>query len=458
MCRLCRVIRYLKTGILHIHPYIFWSSHVFARLNRRFDTLRALFAVPAKSAFPIIMIYKCPQCSDSFTRQFRLNEHLDLHNGIRLFVCSKCPRSFTRNHDRMNHERSHTKEKPFICSRHANDGQLGCHKAFSRMSTLRRHQRTVCNKTLTQLLSKETSPRGTDSDPRDGKTRGAIASNSPQKVVPSAVSDRAFLVHFRSVISDAYHAPQCNDHAGSKRWFETLHTNLGSSLSERTKTWSQNRQLAYINVIALNIGSSTSPFLDLHGKAQLQMLSLLTHLSLESDVHCMMIFEALLLGRSPPVRAVRNEKISTPLMERIYLSLGSRNMTRKQRDSIIRPIALYGKLYRDISEAVKKYKTPKEIRWYSTIFKALLVASLELVPAEYKVLVTLSVDFYKSNRDKITASERKAQTIHTQRRPDEQSLPRYFWSVTPPVPLIGHTTKSAGILQLSPSSPPSNAN
>ncbi|KAK4502303.1 hypothetical protein PRZ48_005728 [Zasmidium cellare] len=55
--------------------------------------------------------YHC-SCGKSYTRRFRLNDHLDLSNGAAKIVCSLCPATFKRDDTRLRHERTaHLGEK-----------------------------------------------------------------------------------------------------------------------------------------------------------------------------------------------------------------------------------------------------------------------------------------------------------------------------------------------------------
>lgn len=85
-----------------------------------------------------------PGCTRSFTRRFRFAEHHLTHTGEKPFKCTRCPAAFLRRHDHQEHEIGHTNTKRFVCKDYIPDDKTikGCSHAFTRMSTLRRHQRS----------------------------------------------------------------------------------------------------------------------------------------------------------------------------------------------------------------------------------------------------------------------------------------------------------------------------
>lgn len=80
------------------------------------------------------------ECKASFTTFANMKRHEKLHTGERPYTCSQegCGKSFARKYDLKVHMRIHTKERPYAC-------QLSpdCNKSFSRISSLREHERNV---------------------------------------------------------------------------------------------------------------------------------------------------------------------------------------------------------------------------------------------------------------------------------------------------------------------------
>ncbi len=80
-------------------------------------------------------IYKCTQCSKVFSRPYRIQRHLQVHNPVRHKVqCHVCGKYFTRVDTLQTHIRCvHTDERPFACTFE------GCDKCFPVQSGLVYH-------------------------------------------------------------------------------------------------------------------------------------------------------------------------------------------------------------------------------------------------------------------------------------------------------------------------------
>jgi len=84
-------------------------------------------------------IFQCrqPGCSSSFSTMANMKRHEKLHSGEKPFICpaENCAKKFARKYDMKIHMRIHTKEKPYLCNI--------CDKRFSRISSLREHERNL---------------------------------------------------------------------------------------------------------------------------------------------------------------------------------------------------------------------------------------------------------------------------------------------------------------------------
>ncbi|PPQ87452.1 hypothetical protein CVT25_008189 [Psilocybe cyanescens] len=78
-------------------------------------------------------VYPClvVGCHKTFSRLYSLRAHQRSHSSHRPFRCSVCPASFARNHDLKRHLKLHDK-KAWKCE--------GCHKIFSRRDAIKRHK------------------------------------------------------------------------------------------------------------------------------------------------------------------------------------------------------------------------------------------------------------------------------------------------------------------------------
>lgn len=78
-------------------------------------------------------VYPClvPGCRKIFTRLYSLRAHQRIHAVHRPFRCAVCPASFARNHDLKRHAKLHEK-KAWQCA--------GCDKMFSRRDAIKRHK------------------------------------------------------------------------------------------------------------------------------------------------------------------------------------------------------------------------------------------------------------------------------------------------------------------------------
>ncbi|KAF9567923.1 hypothetical protein CPC08DRAFT_655303 [Agrocybe pediades] len=70
-------------------------------------------------------------CHKTFSRLYSLRAHQRSHSTHRPYRCSVCPASFARNHDLKRHIKLHDK-KAWKCE--------GCHKIFSRRDAIKRHK------------------------------------------------------------------------------------------------------------------------------------------------------------------------------------------------------------------------------------------------------------------------------------------------------------------------------
>ena len=96
------------------------------------------FSEPAPSSVQIgdigTAVYPCPTCRKSFSRLFSLRTHQRIHDPDRPFSCTFCPASFARAYDLKRHVKVHDKTA-WKCA--------GCDKMFSRPDAIKRHKNSA---------------------------------------------------------------------------------------------------------------------------------------------------------------------------------------------------------------------------------------------------------------------------------------------------------------------------
>lgn len=148
------------------HPEHTEIKAVFARLRKDRDRERSNDSPkePASSSKQFATRFPCSFCSNSYTRQEKLKNHLRTHLEERvLFKCSMtdCTKSFSRDDERKRHEREvHLGEKRYICSIELKSGipgsnVYGCGKGFQRHSALESHWRSSAGQACVKPLREE---------------------------------------------------------------------------------------------------------------------------------------------------------------------------------------------------------------------------------------------------------------------------------------------------------------
>jgi len=79
-------------------------------------------------------------CSRTFDKKWKLEEHISSHTGDRPFICTEpgCDKSFVRKAHLQRHALSHSDERPFSCST--------CSSSFKVLSNLRKHEKIHAGK------------------------------------------------------------------------------------------------------------------------------------------------------------------------------------------------------------------------------------------------------------------------------------------------------------------------
>ncbi|KAF7967537.1 hypothetical protein HWV62_33998 [Athelia sp. TMB] len=76
-------------------------------------------------------VYPCPTCDKSFSRLYSLRAHQRIHSAERPYVCTSCDAAFARLYDLRRHAGVH-ETASWVCT--------GCDKPFSRSDAVKRHQ------------------------------------------------------------------------------------------------------------------------------------------------------------------------------------------------------------------------------------------------------------------------------------------------------------------------------
>lgn len=77
--------------------------------------------------------HPCPSCHKTFSCVKNLRKHQRIHSGRGVFTCPTCPLSFLAEGNLITHMRVHTGERPFSCK--------NCPKTFMRKSDLKTHSK-----------------------------------------------------------------------------------------------------------------------------------------------------------------------------------------------------------------------------------------------------------------------------------------------------------------------------
>uniref|UniRef100_A0AAV2LP95 C2H2-type domain-containing protein n=1 Tax=Knipowitschia caucasica TaxID=637954 RepID=A0AAV2LP95_KNICA len=83
------------------------SALLLAKLNHQRMKAEFCDCVIRKGQGQIFPVHKCSLCERSFSQRGSLNRHVKSHLGVRPFPCPQCPMSFSRQYRVTEHMRVH---------------------------------------------------------------------------------------------------------------------------------------------------------------------------------------------------------------------------------------------------------------------------------------------------------------------------------------------------------------
>ncbi|KAK4873220.1 hypothetical protein RN001_015249 [Aquatica leii] len=102
--------------------------------NRIFSNLR-LFRIHKRMHYPQNKAWKCDTCGKKYSSRNLLDEHINVHTGLRPYICATCGKDFASKYTFKAHEKTHeVRPRPFQCQH--------CNKSFLSQQNLSQHERT----------------------------------------------------------------------------------------------------------------------------------------------------------------------------------------------------------------------------------------------------------------------------------------------------------------------------
>ncbi|KAK1336366.1 hypothetical protein QTO34_004172 [Cnephaeus nilssonii] len=109
------------------------AGPALARMGKEWPAFQLPEALPALSPTGTDMAVFCLLCGKRFQAQSALQQHMEVHAGVRSYICSECNRTFPSHTALKRHLRSHTGDHPYECE--------FCGSCFRDESTLKSHKR-----------------------------------------------------------------------------------------------------------------------------------------------------------------------------------------------------------------------------------------------------------------------------------------------------------------------------
>lgn len=102
--------------------------------NRIFSNLR-LFRIHRRMHYPQNKAWVCNTCGKKYSSKNLLEEHVNVHLGLRPYVCKMCGKDFASKYTAKAHEKTHeVRPRPYRCTH--------CSKTFLSHQNLAQHERT----------------------------------------------------------------------------------------------------------------------------------------------------------------------------------------------------------------------------------------------------------------------------------------------------------------------------